>query len=159
MKIIYCHHALRDVKNKPTQNDALTDIGIRDANLVGELFEIASKKENIKAIYTSTFFRCIETSKIINKKINVPIINEERFNEFGSIENESWVDLQIRVRDAIKDIVFKYNDDETVICVTSGVNIVAFISLVFNIAVSNNNPFIGVPSCSPLVFNITKDMF
>ena len=159
MKIIYCHHAMRDVKDKPTQNDGLTDIGVKDANLVAEIFKIASKKENLKAIYTSPFFRCTETSKIINKHINLPIINEDRFNEFGSIENESWTDLQNRMREAIKDIVFKYNDNEAVICVTSGVNVVAFLSLVFKIEVSKDNPFIGVPSCSPLIFNITKDMF
>ncbi|MBQ9792727.1 MAG: histidine phosphatase family protein [Clostridia bacterium] len=159
MKIIYCHHAMRDVKGKPTQNDGLTDIGTKDANLVAELLEVASIKENLKAIYTSTFFRCTETSKIINKKINLPIINEERFNEFGSIKNESWVDLQLRMKEAIKDIVFKYKYNDTVICVTSGVNIVAFLSLVFKVKVSEDNPFIGVPSCSPLIFNITKDMF
>ena len=55
MKIIYCHHAERDVDPRKlrSQDDDLTDNGIKDAELVSEL--LANQK--INAIYTSTFYR------------------------------------------------------------------------------------------------------
>ena len=159
MKIIYCHHALRQIKGKPTQEDDITLLGEEDAKLVSQIFALGSKKENFKAIYTSNFFRCEKTANIINDKLNLPIIFDSRLNEFGSVENENWLDLQNRVREVLKEIVFKYNDDDTVICVTSGVNIVAFMSVIFGLKPDEKAPFVGVPSCSPMIFKITKDMF
>lgn len=159
MNIIYCHHALRDIKGNPTQEDDITLLGEEDAKLVAKVLELGAKKEKFKAIYTSNFFRCEKTANIINKHLNLPIIKDFRLNEFGSIKNETWIDLQNRVREVIKEIVFKFNDDETVVCVTSGVNVVAFMSLVFGLKPDEKAPFIGVPSCSPMIFKITKDMF
>ena len=76
MKIIYCHHAQRDVNPKKlrSQDDDLTENGIKDAELVGEI--LANQK--IDAIYTSNFYRCKKTAQIINRTLNVPIIEEER---------------------------------------------------------------------------------
>ena len=170
MKIIYVHHALRQVGNPPSQDDKIQPLGLQDAEIVAELMKKMSEYSNIKAIYTSPYFRCAKTAEIINKHINVPIYEDPRFNEFNKVfdiiegnktitKTESWIDCQIRIREAIKDIVFKYDDNDTVICVTSGVNITAFISLAFKIQPSENLPFPMVPSCSPIGFDIDKDCF
>ena len=170
MKIIYVHHALREIGNPPSQDDKIQPLGIKDAETTAELLYNMSKKTNMKAIYTSPYYRCAKTAEIINKHINLPIFEDSRFNEFKqvfeAIENgvsvtksESWIECQKRIREAIKDIVFKYDDSDTVICVTSGVNITAFISLAFKIEPSNDLPFPWVPSCSPIGFEINKNCF
>lgn len=170
MKIIYVHHALRQKGNPPSQDDKIQPLGLQDAEIVAELMKKMSEYSNIKAIYTSPYFRCAKTAEIINKHINVPIYEDPRFNEFNKVfdiiegnktitKTESWIDCQIRIREAIKDIVFKYDDNDTVICVTSGVNITAFISLAFKIQPSENLPFPMVPSCSPIGFEIDKSCF
>ena len=38
MKIFYVHHALRDMGNPPTQEDGLKELGIKDANIVADIF-------------------------------------------------------------------------------------------------------------------------
>ena len=170
MKIIYVHHALRQIGNPPSQDDKLNPLGIKDAEITAGLLKLMSKNANIKAIYTSPYFRCTKTAEIINKHIKVPIFPESRFNEFNSVfevlengksttKTETWLECQNRIRDAIKDIVFKYDDDDTVVCVTSGVNITAFIGLAFKVPASDNLPFPWVPSCSPIGFNIDKSCF
>lgn len=170
MKIIYVHHALRQVGNPPSQDDKIQPLGLQDAEIVAELMKMMSEYSNIKAIYTSPYFRCAKTAEIINKHLNVPIYEEPRLNEFNKVfdviegnktitKTESWVDCQIRIRNAIKDIINKYDNRDTVICVTSGVNITAFISLAFKIPASDNLPFPWVPSCSPIGFEIDKSCF
>ena len=170
MKIIYVHHALRQVGNPPSQDDKIQPLGLQDAEIVAELMKMMSEYSNIKAIYTSPYFRCAKTAEIINKHLNVPIYEEPRLNEFNKVfdviegnktitKTESWVDCQIRIRNAIKDIINKYDNRDTVICVTSGVNITAFISLAFKIPASDNLPFPWVPSCSPIGFEIGKSCF
>ena len=159
MKIIYVHHALRDTGNPPSQDDNIKPLGRQDAEVVSKLLQNARERgQNIKAIYTSDYYRCAETSGIINQIIEVPIYKEPRLNEFDS-KNESWVNLQTRVRNAIFDIVCNYADTDAVICVTSGVNVVSFLQLAFGLQVSEDAPYIGVPSCSPLFFEITKENF
>lgn len=172
MKIIYIHHALRQKGNPPTQNDGIQPLGIKDAENTAELLKIMldNSKSKFKAIYTSPYYRCSKTAEIINKHINLPIYEDPRFNEFKNvfevIENgkattktETWLECQTRIKNAIKDIVEKYDDNDTVICVTSGVNITAFISLAYKIPASDNLPFPWVPSCSPIGFEIDKTMF
>lgn len=170
MKIIYVHHALREKGNPPSQDDKIQPLGLKDAEIVAELLKIMSTKSNFKAIYTSPYYRCAKTAEIINKHTLVPIIIEPRLNEFNGIfevlsgikkteKTESWLECQLRIRAAIKDIVDKYDEKDTVICVTSGVNISAFISLAFKIPPSENLPFPMVPSCSPIGFDIDKSSF
>lgn len=74
-------------------------------------------------------------------------------------KTETWTQCQNRIRDAIKDIVFKYDDNDIVICVTSGVNITAFIGLAYKIPPSETLPFPWVINCSPICFNIDKNSF
>lgn len=170
MKMIYVHHALRKKGYPLSQDDKIQSLGIKDAKIVARLMKEMKKYSNIKAIYTSPYFRCAKTAEIINKHINVPIYEDSRFNEFNKVfevvegnktitKTESWLDCQIRIRNAIKDIVNKYDDKDTVICVTSGVNITAFISLAFKIQPSETLPFPLVPGCSPIGFDIDKDCF
>ena len=170
MKIIYVHHALRQVGNPPSQDDKIQPLGIADAEITAELLKKMAEKTNFKAIYTSPYYRCAKTAEIINKHIKLPIIEDARFNEFNRVfeaiegkqvvtKTETWEQCQVRIREAIKDIVFKYDDKDVVICVTSGVNITAFISLAFKIPPSESHPFPWVPSCSPIGFEINKDCF
>lgn len=170
MKIIYVHHALRKLGNPPSQNDKLEPLGIEDAKTTAQLLKIMSEKSNFKAIYTSPYYRCAKTAQLINQHINLPIFEDARLNEFNKVfevleggqsvtKTETWTECQTRIREAIKDIVFKYEDNDAVICVTSGVNITAFIGLAFKIKPSENLPFPWVPSCSPIGFEIDKSCF
>lgn len=172
MKIIYVHHALRQLGNPPSQDDKIQPLGIKDAQTTAELLKIMveKSKSNFKAIYTSPYYRCAKTAEIINMHINLPIYEEPRFNEFNNVfeaieggqsitKTETWAECQTRIREAIKDIVLKYEDNDTVICVTSGVNITAFIGLAYKIPASDNLPFPWVPSCSPIGFDIDKNCF
>ena len=83
-------------------------------------------------------------------------MEDSRLNEFKSIENEQWVDLQNRVSMCIDDIIQKYNNDDIVVCVTSGINIVSFINKAYNLQSSNDAPFLGIPSCCPIIFDYKK---
>ena len=154
MKIVYVHHGNRLIGNPPTQDDDMSPVGYKDCELVAELF--AGAKGQVKAIYTSPFFRCKKTAEIINKNLNVEIIEDDRLNEFESATGESWVDLQNRVDACIEDILAKYDDKDMVICVTSGVNISAFINKAYNLPASESAPFLGVPNCCPIIFNYHK---
>ena len=155
MKVIYCHHAHRKKSNPPSQNDDITEIGEKDANIVSELLKELKTENNfnLKAIYTSEFFRCTKTTEIINTHTKLPVFIEPRLNEHKSIPNEEWVDTQNRVIEFLNELTSSYGDNDIVICVTSGVNIVPFICKQFNIPPSNNLPFINAPSCSPIIFN------
>ncbi len=154
MNIVFCHHAEREIKEKPTQADGITRLGKKDAKIVGKMIE---KHQNVKAIYTSPFFRCKETARIINKFLGVPIVEDARFNEFVSRDKlETWTDLQNRIIEALKDIVAKYNDEDSIVCVTSGVNIAGFIDFQLGLQPSEDMAFLGVISCSPIIFKYKK---
>lgn len=150
MKIIYCHHAQRDVDPRVprNQNDDLTEAGIKDAELVSE--HLAGTK--LTAIYTSNFYRCKKTAQIINRAFGVPIIEEPRFNETGSVEGEEWVDAMKRNIDALNDIQSKYNDDAIILCVASGINLSAFVCWNLELKPNKNFPFMGATNCSPIIF-------
>jgi len=55
MKIIYVHHALRQVGNPPSQDDKIQPLGIADAEITAELLKKMTEKTNFKAIYTSPY--------------------------------------------------------------------------------------------------------
>lgn len=150
MKIIYCHHAERqvDTRKRRSQQDDITENGFKDAQLVAELL----KDQKIDAIYTSNFYRCRKTAQIINSKIEAPIFEEERFNEVGSIEGEDWKDCLVRNINALNDILQKYNDDATILCVASGVNLSAFVCWNLGLKPTKDLPFIGATNCAPIVF-------
>ena len=172
MKIIYVHHALRQTGSPPSQDDKIEPLGIKDAEITAEVLKVMQEKSKstFKAIYTSPYYRCAKTAEIINKHINLPIYEDSRLNEFNKVfevingdktitKTETWTECQTRIRNAIKDIVNKYENNDTVICVTSGVNITAFIGLAYKIPASDKLPFPWVPSCSPIAFDIDKTCF
>ena len=75
-----------------------------------------------------------------------PSYETENYNFYISpIEEKSWTNVEV--------------NNDTVICVTSGVNITAFIGLAYKIPASENMPFPWVPSCSPIGFEIDKSCF
>lgn len=159
MKIIFVHHAHRAVGNPPCRDDDLTELGYEDAKLNAKLL----KQIDVKAFYTSPYFRCRRTADILNAGRNLPVFEDDRLNEFGMMkldnQKETWVDLQTRIMQTVKDIVYKYSEDDKVIVVTSGVNVVGFLNLVYGVKQSKKAPFIGIPSCSPLIFDIDKSHF
>ncbi len=159
MKIIYLHHANRNRGNPSSQEDGITELGKKDAMLTAELLLSMKEKYHISEIYTSTFFRCTETAKIVNEKLGLKVNLDPRFNEYKSMGEESWTECQTRITEAILDIIKSHADEETIICVTSGLNISPFLSLVYGIKPNENVPFIGVPSCSPIILDIDKSKF
>lgn len=150
MRIIYCHHAEREVNPHKlrSQTDDITANGFKDAQLVAE----ALANQKVNAIYTSDFFRCKKTAQIINQSFNVPIYEEPRFNEVGSVEGETWKQCLERNIAALNNILSKYNDDATIICVTSGVNLSAFVCANLSAKPTNDFPFIGATNCAPIEF-------
>lgn len=149
MKLIYVHHAERDVSsNVEKQEQDITEAGMKEAFLLAEKL----KQLKVTAIYTSPYLRCKHTAEILNQYIQVPIYEESRFNEKD--KNESWREFQERNMEAIDDLVNTYQeDDDLVICVTSGVNLSAFIFYFTKIKVSNENPWIQAVACSPVLFS------
>ena len=150
MKIIYCHHAERAVDNRKarSQEDDITDNGFKDAQLVAEMLS----GQKIDAIYTSNFYRCRKTAQVINSQIGAPIFEEERFNEVGSVEGEDWKACLTRNIEALNDIMLKYNDDATILCVTGGVNLSAFVCWNLNIKPTSEFPFMGATNIAPIMF-------
>ena len=51
MRIIYVHHALREKSNPPTQNDDIQPLGVKDAEIVAELFKQMASYCKFKAIF------------------------------------------------------------------------------------------------------------
>ena len=149
MKILYVHHAQRDISKGVSQENDITETGIKDAEILSEL--LISLK-NIKAIYTSPYKRCMHTAQIINKNINVPIVEDERLNEWS--EGCTRVEFFNRTIAAIDDIVKKYDDEDVVICVTSGVNITAFMLRSLNIKPTEETELAQAGMCSPVLFQI-----
>ena len=45
MKIIYVHHAQRDKGNSSTQEDGITELGIKDAEIVAEILCKLNEKQ------------------------------------------------------------------------------------------------------------------
>ena len=157
MKIIYMHHAERDIRsnhNEPKlrQLEDITEIGIKEAELLSKRLE----KQKITAIVTSPYLRCKHTAEIINKYHNVPIIEDERFNEIN--QGEEWQNLLKRNIQAIDNIVNSYQDDDVIICVTSGVDFSAFICYFYDIEPTNEVPWSQACDISPIIFTKGKKM-
>lgn len=155
MQILYVHHAERDRTNKSIdrQYQDITENGIIEANLLAEKL----KQVNITAIYTSPYLRCTHTAKIINKYNNAPIYHENRFNEMKN--EETWKEFQIRHINALDEIIEKHNDDDFIICVSSGVNLSAFIYYFTKKEPSNDNPWIQALTISPVLFSTNNKVF
>lgn len=83
---------------------------------------------------------------------NAPMYFDDVFNEI----NMEWKEALKLNMQAIDDIVKKYEEDDTIICVTSGVNISAFICYFYKIEPNNNIPYTQACGISPVIFNYKK---
>ena len=148
MKLIYMHHAERDRKKmQDRQFQDITDRGIKEAELIAEKL---GERYDVKAIYTSPYLRCVHTSEIINKYIDVPIIEDSRLNEYD--QSESWESFLKRNMDLLKELDNKYGIDDTVICMTSGVNLSAFVCYFYGIEPAEDTPISQAFNISPVIF-------
>ena len=157
MKILYVHHADRDRSNKliNRQQQDITENGIKDANLLAE--KLKELNINITTIYTSPYLRCKHTAEIINKYHQAKIIEEPKFNEMNS--SETWKEFSLRNMEAIDNIITKHNENDFIICVSSGVNISPFIYYFNNIKPTNNSPKIQALTTSPVLFSTNNKVF
>ena len=161
MRIIYMHHAERDIgpnHNDPIlrQEEDITETGIQECELLGKEFTTNNNEYKIKAIYTSPYKRCVHTAAIINKYLNVPIIEDARLNECTEKEEMRSGDLYKRIMSSIDDIVNQYNNDDDILVVTSGINITGFICYFYNIDPTTRPPLTQGTFCSPVNFYINK---
>ena len=150
MKILYLHHA-----NRISGVDDISRLGTRDAQITAKLLFQRHKEQPLTVIYSAPSNRCLKTANIINKKLRLPLVIDNNLNEFDS-HSESWLDAQIRIHSFLKQIVKTHDNNAIIICVTSGVNVAAFFDFANNRQPSENNAFVGLISCSPLVFDIQK---
>ena len=155
MQILYVHHAERDYLNKNVERQMqdITENGIIEANLLAEKL----KHINIKAIYTSSYLRCTHTAEIINQYNNAPILKEDRFNEMKN--GETWKEFSLRNMSALDEITKKHNQDDFIICISSGVNLSPFIYYFNNIEPSNDSPKMQAITISPVLFSTNNKVF
>ena len=71
--------------------------------------------------------------------------------KFLLVQNEGNREVKRNI-DAIEDIINEYNDSDNIICVTSGVNLTAFICHYYNINYDNKTPLVQAFSTSPVIF-------
>ncbi len=157
MRVIYVHHAERDISNvkgnpnADRRKDDITENGQIECQLLAEKF----KHLNIAAIYTSPYLRCKHTAELINEYSKSPIICDDRLNEIE--RGESWEHLQLRINKILTEIIEKHAEDDTIVCVSSGVNISGFIFYFTGIKPSNSNPWIQAVSTSPVLFSTNNN--
>jgi len=157
MKIIYMHHAERNITKNHNDKDLrqledITERGIHEAEIVRDRL----KDQKIDAIVSSPYLRCMHTAQIINEYHNLEIIEDNRFNEKRL--DEEWKTFLERNMAAIDDIYHKFSDDSTIICVTSGVNLSAFVHYFYDIPPSNYAPWCQANGISPVNFSKGKKM-
>ena len=150
------HHAERNVTSENDhvlkQLEDITERGKKEAELVADRL----KEQKITAIISSPYIRCMHTGDIINKYHNVDIIEDDRFNE--RYKGEPWVDFMKRNMEALDDIYHKYPDDSIIICITSGVNLTAFVSYFFDIEPTEDMTWCQANGISPVNFTKGKRM-
>lgn len=153
MKVIYMHHAERDSKKENIgypelrMLEDITERGIKEAEIVADKLQGWT---DVKAIYTSPYLRCVHTSEIVNSNIDVPIIEDERLNEIQKGEN--WKVFLERNIDILSELDKQYGKDDTIICMTSGVNLTAFICYFYNIQPTDNTIESQAFGISPINF-------
>lgn len=148
MKIIYIHHAERDRYNGnvPRQEQDITEDGIMEAKILAKKMEYL----NPVAIYSSPYKRCIHTAEILRGDLNIPIIEDGRFNEYEV--SETSTEFLNRNMKAIDDIVNKYDEDDVVLCITSGVNLSAFVCYFNGEKANEDSIMCQALSISPVLF-------
>lgn len=151
MKLVYVHHAERDRSNKdiPRQEQDITLDGIKEAELLAKKIPLLG----VTKIYSSEYIRCIHTAEILNKNLGLDIILEPRFNEKET--GETWKEFLDRNKAAIQDIIDNGVKEDVVLCISSGVNLSAFVSY-FDGA---DDAFCQALTMSPVLFKTKDDFF
>ena len=72
---------------------------------------------------------------------------------------ETWREFSIKNMQGINDIVKKHNDNDFIICVSSGVNLSPFIYYFNNIEPNNDSPKIQALTTSPVLFSTNNKVF
>lgn len=176
MKIVYIKHAQKDnlgeENQKPgfkNQENRLTAFGIKEAEMVAN----ALKEEvDFSAIYIGEFCRYKLTADIVNFG-NAPVIVDKRLNESGSddefagvvIDNENKKAiyarqaevLNNRTHEFLNEIIQKHDNDDCVLCVSSGVNLGAFMSFFFSGEKIKMFEVVYATNLSPIVFELDKN--
>ena len=155
MRIIYLHHAEREkTENRHDKElgnlEDITQRGVKQTELLAERLSDL----NLTAIITSPYVRCKHTAEIINKYHNLEIVEDDRFNEIDYYNNETFEDMLKRNIEAIDDITKKYDDKSIILCVTSGVNLSAFICYFYNLPPSEDTPWAQAMDLTPVNFSI-----
>ena len=150
MKLVYVHHAERDRSNVdvPRQEQDITIDGIAEAELLAKKVHLLG----VTKIYSSNYKRCVHTAEILNKNLGLDIILEPRFNEKET--GETWKEFLDRNKAAIQDIIDNGVKEDVVLCISSGVNLSAFVSY-FD---GTDDAFCQALTMSPVLFK-TKDEF
>lgn len=151
MRIIYMHHAQRDNKGGVSQENPITELGKRESEIIAEMF----KGVSLKAIYSGEYLRYLQTVEIVKGNLDVPVKTDKRLNEWVS-KTEERKSFRNRTHSFLKEIVANHDNDDTIICMTSGVNLHEFVTF-FN----GNKPVEGfqimqaVGLC-PIIFYYNK---
>ena len=151
MKIVYVHHAERNHGDKsvPRDEQDITEDGIKEAELLAKKVPLI----NVTKIYSSEHKRCIHTSNILNKNLNLDVKIDSRFNE--KTKEESWEEFINRNKEVIDDIISSSNSDDCILCITSGVNLSAFVAYF----TGNDKVRVQGLTMSPVLFTPDDDVF
>ena len=153
MNIVYVHHAERDHGRRdiPRQEQDITEDGIMEAKLLMKKMHLIHPT----VIYSSPYLRCVHTSEILNEEVQLPIIMDNRLNEFNP-GKETFQEFLERNMNCIDDIIQKYGEDDTVLCVTSGVNLSAFMCYFTGGVPSGDSPRCQGLTISPVLFTTDR---
>ena len=150
MIITYMHHADRDMSKGRSQDNPITKLGIKEASAIGEI--ISTKKTDITCIYTGDYIRYRQTNELINKFVQAPIIVDSRLNEIDCNGKE----YERRLHEFLRDIIAKHNNDDMIVCMTSGVALGCFMSFFFKEPIKGFEYAQGA-TVSPVLFGYDKD--
>lgn len=174
MRIIYMHHAKKDnfgeENQKPgfrNQENGLSQFGVEEAEFFRKVY---GSKVSFAAIYVGEFKRYRLTADIVNIN-NAPIYIDKRLNESGSdeefygviINNDNRKEifsrhtraLRERTHKFLDDIIKKHNNDENILCISSGVNLGEFMSYFYKGEIKGLEISYAVGLC-PVVFQYNK---
>lgn len=152
MRIVYIHHAHRDMSKGKTQENSITDYGAKEAAILGEVL----REVKVKTIYSGDYIRYNQTVELINKYIKVPVVVDSRLNEWVG-GTESKESLKNRTHEFLKEIISKYDDEDMVLCVTSGVNLSEFVTFFYKAKPIKGFQFMQAAGICPIVFEYQRD--
>ena len=123
MKIVYLHHAQRDTENGVNQDNALTQFGVQEAELIGEML----RNVPVSSIYHGEYKRYKLTAEFINRHIKAPLVMDNRLNE-RCRERDKGDNFTIRTHSFLDDTIARHDNSDVIFCVTSGGNLNEFLN-------------------------------